>query len=356
MSAATIGPRVLVTGGAGFLASYLVRALLDIGCKVRVFDVRAAFEGNATVESRVGDIRDYRALRSACDGIDTVFHTAAVISLLGVARPDERRRVYDINVLGTENVIRACKDAGVGRLVYTSSANVGIDREVIEGDESTPYAAAFVDLSTETKVLADQRVLAANDPKGLRTVAIRPGGIWGPGDGGLMIRTFVEQLAAGALMATIGDGKAVVDNTHVENLVDAELLAAKGLADRPEVVGGQGYYVTDDERINGLEWFRPLAEGLGYDFPTLRLPGGPMLRIAHLLEWLHYLGGPVPTLTRIGVLKLIRASSFKIDKARRELGYAPRVQSAEGLEACLPDARDLHHRLRAERSLPGARA
>ncbi len=88
-----------------------------------------------------------------------------------------------------------------------------------------------------------------------------------------------------------------------------------------------------------MEWFRPLVEGLGHRWPRRRIPGWLMLRIAHGLEWLHFLGGPEPMLTRRGVLNLIQDASFRIDKAREDLGYVPRVRSAEGLRAILPDVK-----------------
>lgn len=348
VDAEALGPLCLVTGGAGYLGAALVRALLDVGVRVRVFDVRPADFDDPRVEVVVGDVRSYRALSDACEGVVTVFHAAAIINLLGLYGSDVRRRVFDINVLGTEHVLRACRAKGVARLVYTSSVNVGIDRVVDEGDERDGYARSFVDLYTESKVTADRLVLDADDVDGLRTCALRPGGIWGPGEGGLMIKAFLTELAAGRFKASIGDGRAVADNTHVDNLVDAELLAALGLAERADVVGGQGYYVTDDERINGVEWFRPLAEGLGYDFPRLRVPGRLMYRIAHGLELAHLLGAAEPTVTRIGVLKLTRSSAFRIDKARRELGYEPRVRRDDGLAALLPDARATHDRLRGQ--------
>src|SRR5690606_38680698 len=129
-----IGPEVLITGGAGYLGKHLSRRLLDLGCRVRTFD-RAAQGPDPRVEHYAGDIRDYAALREAARGVDAIFHAAAVIVMVGVARLETRRRTFDINVLGTEHVIRACRELGIGRLIYTSSANVLLDRPVVEADE-----------------------------------------------------------------------------------------------------------------------------------------------------------------------------------------------------------------------------
>ncbi len=331
LTAEDVGPRCLVIGGAGYFGGYLVEALVALGCEVHSFDRAEPREAREGVSERVGDIRDPEALRLACAGMDTVFHAAAVMNLLGVARRGVRDEVFAINVGGTEKVISACRLGGVGRLVYTSTANVAFSRRCLEVDESSGYAQSFVDLYGESKVAAERAVLGADGGCGLRTVALRPGGLWGPGRGGLMIQTFLEQLLAGRFVASIGDGEAVVDNTHVWNLIRAELLAARALGREAERVGGQAYFITDDERINGVEWFRPLVRALGYRMPTRRIPGGLMYGLAWSMEHAHALGAPAPPVTRVGVLKLVRPSAFRIDRAREELGYAPMIGQREGL-------------------------
>ena len=335
LTAAGVGPRVLITGGGGYLGGFLVSSLLELGCEVRTLDV---VHGDLPdgVDQRIGDIRELDTVISAAEGVDIVFHAAAVIELVGIASKTVRERAFGVNVTGTAHVIEACRRQGVGRLVHTSSANVCIDGEILEADESAPYAESFVDLYAETKVPAEKAVLAA-DGEGLRTVALRPGGLWGPGTGGFMVTSFLAQLDN--LVALIGDGTAVVDNTHVHSLVRAELLAAQALRDRPEVVGGQAYFVTDEERLNGIEWFRPIAEGLGYPWPTRRIPGWLMYGIGWASEVTYRFGGPKPTLTRIGVLKLVRGSSFRCDKARADLGYAPLYTRDGGVALHLDDYR-----------------
>lgn len=341
---ATVGPRCLVTGGAGYLGEHLCKALVGAGCHVRSLD-RVPSE-HPGVEALVADIRDANAVRSACADIDVVFHAAAMMSFVGIAPRAEREAIWSVNVDGTRNVIDACRAEGVGRLVYTSSANVVIDAEILEADESAPYAATFVDLYGPSKAEAERQVLAANGDD-LGTVALRPGGLWGPGRGGFMIAAFLEQLAQDRFVASIGDGTAVVDNTHIHNLVRAELLAAVALLERPKQVGGRPFFITDEERINGIEWFRPIAEGLGYDFPTRSLPGSLAYGIAWLSEVAYWMGGPVPTLTRIGVLKLTRGSSFVNHQARAELGYEPVLRRDEGVALHLDDYRALLEQLKA---------
>jgi 3beta-hydroxy-delta5-steroid dehydrogenase/steroid delta-isomerase len=271
-----------------------------------------------------------------------VFHAAAAMSFVGTGPTAARERVFSINVGGTRAVLEGAAAAGVRALVATSSANVVLDRELVEVGEEVPYASTFVDWYGESKAEGERLVRAADTPGGLRTVALRPGGIWGPGEGGLMITAFLDQLAAGRFVATLGRPDAVVDNTHVDSLVRAELLAARALRWTPDIVGGQAYFVTDDERLHGTAWFRPLVEGLGHRWPRARIPG----RVAYALAWLgeqaYRLGGPEPVLTRIGVLKLDRSSALRVDRARRDLGYAPLWTRDTGLAAARDDHRALY--------------
>ena len=338
---ADLGPVCLVVGGAGFLGQALTGALLERGHRVRVLD-RTPLPAGGRAEQHLADIRDLGAVREATSGVSTVFHTAAVINLLGVYDRATRAEVFGINCDGTRNVIRACVDAGVPRLVYTSTNSVCFDPDpVVNGDESKPYATRFIDLYAESKVEAERDVLAADGVRGLRTVALRPAGLWGPGPGCYMLQKFVEELARGSLVATIGDGRAVSDNTHVANLVHAELLAAEKLVETPDAVGGRAYFITDEEQLNLMEWFRPLLEGLGYSMPRWSIPARLMYGIAYLMEWAHRLGGPRPKMTRLEVHNLTSSFTFRTDRARRELGYAPLIQREEGQRICLPYYREV---------------
>jgi 3beta-hydroxy-delta5-steroid dehydrogenase/steroid delta-isomerase len=334
-----IGPVCLVTGGAGFFGRCLVRRLVREGVRVRVLDVvRASPE--ADVEHVVADLRDAEAVAKATEGVSTVFHTAALINLAGVVRADVRQKVTDVNVGGTENVITACRRHGVERLVYTSSNNVVFDREIELGDESEPYAERAFDLYTMTKRESEKRVLAAGKAGTLRTCSLRPGGIWAPYAGGVMIDKVVEQLAKGTFVARIGAG-ASADNTHVENLAEAQILAARALRLKPELVSGEAYFITDDEPMDSVEWFRPLVEALGYTMPERRIPAPLMYALAYGMEWASRLSGKPALVTRLEVLKVTRTHTFRIAKARAHLGYEPLIKRADGLLACLPFAQEL---------------
>ena len=172
------------------------------------------------------------------------------------------------------------------KLIFTSSITVSVDGPIREGDETAPYVGTdgLPDLYSQTKSLAEKMVLEADDPNGLRTAAVRPGGVWGPGEGAMMVRDFLEHLAAGQFKLKIGDGTSVTDNVHVDSVVDVHFLLAKKLGEDPELVGGQAYFVSDDEPTNPVGWYRPIVEGLGYSWPRLHMPRSLAYGIAYLGE------------------------------------------------------------------------
>ncbi|MBK7773859.1 MAG: NAD-dependent epimerase/dehydratase family protein [Sandaracinaceae bacterium] len=226
----TIGPRCLVTGGCGYLGRALVQRLLSLGCEVHTLDLAEAAP-DPRARHFQGDLRDFASIAPAFEGVHTVFHSAALIATVEerFAQPALRRMAYAVNVVGTENVLRAARAAGVKALVHVSSINVVMDHAIDGGDETLPHATQAPDLYSRTKIAAERVALAADQPGGLRVCAIRPGGIWGPGRGGMMLDAMVAELAKGSFKATIGDGKTPLDNTHVDNVVDAALLAARAL-------------------------------------------------------------------------------------------------------------------------------
>lgn len=164
----------------------------------------------------------------------------------------------------------------------------------------------------------------------LRTCAIRPAAIWGPHETRHLPRV-VKYLEQGLFFFTFGDPAAKMDFVHVRNLAEAHILAAEGLtAERGYVAAGQAYFVSDGEdlAVNNFEFFRPLVEGLGYQFPRLRLPLLLVYWVAFLLEIVHWAVHRwlpfEPLLTRAEVYKAGVNHWFSIDKAREELGYRPR--------------------------------
>jgi 3beta-hydroxy-Delta5-steroid dehydrogenase / steroid Delta-isomerase len=342
----------LVTGASGFLGRHLALALLRRGHRVRGFDLAPAAVSHPHYEHVRADLTAGEALAKACAGVDTVFHTAAVLDFVRFANAERRERSYAVNVRAVERLVRAAREAGVARLVHTSTNNVTFDAPVISGDETFPYAARARDLYTETKILGEQVALAANGHGGLLTCAIRPGGIYGPGEA-LVFPRLVEECDRGLYAATIGDGSALSDNTFIENLVDAQIEAARHLLPGSPVCG-QAYFVTDGRPLNYFAFFRPVVEALGFRHPQRSLPAGPLHGLMTLWEvlhrWLAPLGVPRPPLLALEVRKIAISHYNRTDKARRDFGWKPRVSPDEAILRMIePCRRLLAERERVER-------
>lgn len=339
--------KVLITGGSGFLGKTFVETLLDRGYSVRVLDVNPCQFDHPDFEMHVGNICDIDFVSKACEGVDTVFHTAAIIELRDTKMVDERTRKlsYDVNLEGTKNIVKACQKQGVKRLVYTSSNSVVLDgNPITNGNESLPYVTTFRDLYTETKTKAEQYVLKSNGEQGLLTAAIRPSGIWGVGDQ-TVFKTVIEQLHNGLFKVIVGDGSAKLDNSYVHNLIHGQILAANQLYDGGSAPG-QAYFINDGEPVNMMYFIRPVVETLGYKFPKMHVPYLLVRGVLEVWQWLHLnVGIKQPPQPPLALARVCKDNYFSIEKARRDLGYEPLYTSEEAMEHCIPYYIELHNEL-----------
>lgn len=341
--------RILVTGGSGFVGANLVTTLLDRGYRVCSFDrAPSPLPQRPRLEVLQGDICHPAVCAAAVDGIDTVFHTAAIIELMGGASvTDEyRRRSFSVNVGGTENLVRAGQQAGVRRFVYTSSNSVVMDgQNILDGDERLPYTDRFNDLYTETKVVAERYVLSQNGVNGMLTCAIRPSGIWGAGDQ-TMFRKLFESAIAGHVKVLVGRRSARLDNSYVHNLIHGFILAAEHLVPGG-TAPGQAYFINDAEPVNMMEFARPVMDACGQPWPRLRV-NGPMVRAA-MTGWqrLHFrFGLPEPLLEPLAVERVYLNNYFSIAKASRDLSYQPLFTTKRALAQCLPYYVEMFQRMK----------
>jgi nucleoside-diphosphate-sugar epimerase len=327
----------LVTGGGGFLGGYIVEALLVRGDRVRSFgrgDYPQLREKG--VEVVRGDIRDNDALRTACAGVDCVFHAAA---LPGIGMNREAYRA--VNQVGTELLLANCRRQGVRRFVYTSSPSVVFaGRDQCGVDERAPYDFGWMRANrahySESKACAEQAVLAANG-EAMKTCALRPHLIWGPGDTHLIPR-LVARARSGRLRR-VGDGSNLVDITYVENAADAHLLAADGLAtecsvDAASSPAGRVYFISQGEPVNCWQWIDEI----------LALVNLPPVQKSMSLETASRIGTACetayrllclksePPMTRFLAAQLATSHWFDISAARRDLGHQTRVSTAEGMQ------------------------
>jgi len=321
--------RALVTGGAGFLGRYLVEQLLVRGDEVTVF-TRGVYPSLAKMGARLvrGDVQDAGAVAGACAGKDVVFHVAAKAGLWG---PWEA--FYGPNVAGTRNVIAACREHGVRKLVNTSSPSVIFDGTPQEGvNEAYPYPAHYESVYPHTKALAEQLVTQANDAS-LLTVSLRPHLIIGPRDNHLIPALLAR--AKTGLLPQVGDGTNKVDLTYVEDAARAHLLVADALEPGSPVAGppGEGhvYFISQDEPVVLWPWIRQLLREMDYPQPRFRV-SLPVARAAGgLLEGLHRLlrlKGE-PRLTRFVASELAQSHYYDISAAKRDFGYAPQLSMDE---------------------------
>lgn len=312
--------QALIIGGNGFLGMALARALKQAGInRVRSFDL--SVHPDPEIESVTGDLRDLQQVTQACAGIDTVFQTAALVDW----GPRSRARLFAVNVDGNRNVIAACRERNVARLIYTSSIDVVFDGSPIRnGTEALPYPPRHLDDYGETKAIAERDVLHAHDPAGLQTCALRSAGIYGPRDRH-RFPSIIKAVRQGQ-MVRLGNGNAKFDHIYITNLVEAHLRAAQALQPG-SAVGGQAYFVTDHEPSNFYDFFTPYLQALGWPVPSKRIPLSVAYGLALAMEALGRIGlGPQPPLlTRYVVLSTCRDFYFSSEKARREFSYTPVV-------------------------------
>jgi nucleoside-diphosphate-sugar epimerase len=319
--------KVAVTGGGGFIGRNLVRRLLARGVETVVIGRRSYPElEQAGAIPAQGDIRDRAFLDHAFQGCDTVFHVAAKAGIWG-----SRQEYFGTNLTGTINVIAACRAKGVANLVHTSTPSVVFaGRDIAGGDESLSYPDKFLCHYAASKAAAEQAVLAANN-SALRTVALRPHLVWGPGDTNLIPR-LVERGRKG-LLKRVGEGANLVDISYIDNVVTAHLLAAENLAGSA-IAAGKAYFISQGEPVNLWGWIDEFFALVGVPPVRKAVSYRKAKAAGAVLETIYKLLGieREPLMTRFLAGQLAQSHWFSIAAARCDLGYSPEVTTTEGLQ------------------------
>jgi nucleoside-diphosphate-sugar epimerase len=320
----------LVTGGSGFVGRALVDALRARGDRVIVAEPFGEPWRDDVQFERV-DVRDTEALTRILAGVNTVFHNASLVH----TKHNRVDDVWSVNLGGTRSVLQACWKARVQKLIYVSTASAVYEGSDIEnGDETLPYARKSQAPYADSKIAAERELLAASGQRGVLTCAIRPHVIFGPGD-----RRFLPAILAraesGSLRFSVGvRNQKLSDFTYVDNLIDALLLADQKLvAGSP--VAGQAYFVTNGEPMPFFTFVAKVLQELGLPRILGGVPYPIVFAAAAIKEGLDTLrGGTLNAedgMSRFAVRYMVRHHYFSIAKARRDLGYEPRVSIDEGI-------------------------
>ncbi len=319
--------RILVTGGGGFLGKAIIVHLIAHTPFVRSLSRKYYPElEKLKVQQIQGDLADADAVSQACQNQDIVLHVAAKTG--GMWGSEDQ--YHATNVVGTNNVIKACRQQGVVYLVYASSPSVIYDgdADLMGVDESVPYPKRYQTAYQKTKAMAEQLVVKACGDD-LRTIVLRPHLIWGPGDTHFAPR-IIERAKA---LRQVGDGKNRIDTTYIDNAAWAHILAAEKLMVNKKL-SGRIFFISNGEPIYLWDMVNHILKTAGLPPVKKSIPKSVAYVIGAVLEGV-YTGLRIrsePKMTRFLANELARSHWFDIRAARKDLGYAPRVSMEEGLK------------------------
>lgn len=313
--------KILVTGGTGFTGKALVSKLLDLEHDVVALDSK---EGLRTGDLRdrgatvvLGSVTDPQVVRRCMDGVEVVHHLAAAFRETNVGD----RHYWDVNVGGTRNVLEAALDQGVRKFVYCSTCGVHGNVDPVPGDEDSPIKPA--DCYQRTKYEAEP-VVRGFARNGMETTILRPAAIYGPGDPERFY--MIYKRVAGGTFPIFGSGRTYYHPLYIDNLVEAFLLAME-----PGRGHGGAYLIADDQYVEIETLVKKVAEAMGVSVRTPHYPILPLIAAGHVCDVLCRPLGIKPPIFPRRVDWFRQNRAFRIDKARRDLGYRPRVGLEEGL-------------------------
>ncbi|CAA0839358.1 3beta-hydroxysteroid-dehydrogenase/decarboxylase isoform 3 [Striga hermonthica] len=334
-----------VLGGRGFIGRTLVERLLKVGSWiVRVVDAAKvpelessellladALSSGGAVYFQV-DVRDKSQIVEAINGVSVVFYTDSMDSY-----PPDFYFCYNIIVQGAKNIVNACQECKVKRLVYNSSAVVVFDysHNICHGNESLPYSGQVWDTITDLKTQAEALILFANDVDGLLTCALRPCNVFGPGDKQIL-PMLVNVAKSNWAKFIIGSGNNLSDFTYVENVAYAHICAEESLCSQLATVSGKVFFITNLEPMKFWEFASSLLEGLGYLRPVISLPAWVVRCIVYLIKLLHVKSDTKRLDLCASVYNIASFAShtrtFSCSAAQNHIQYSPVVTMEEAVK------------------------
>ncbi len=316
--------RCLITGASGFIGGHIAEACVKRDWQV----VAVARPASATtfldslgLLTLRGQMSDPAFLNKALDDVDVVVHCAAKVGNWGPV--DEYRPV---NVDNLRHLLTACKGRSLSRFIHMSSLGVYAPQDYYGADETVPPPARHRDSYSQTKMEAEQLALQYQRDFGVPVVVLRPGFVYGPRD-----RTVLPKIIQGLREGTVrypGGGHTALNTIYIGNLVDAVFLAI----DQTQAVG-QIYNLTDGEFVTKRRFIEAIADAMALPHPRRT----PPLWLAKVVTWVYEArakrrGATEAPRFNFASLKFLGLNlDFSIDKARRELGYRPRVTFEDGM-------------------------
>ncbi|KAM7266260.1 hypothetical protein ACFE04_004157 [Oxalis oulophora] len=343
----------VVIGGRGLLGKLLVRRLLKLGnWIVRVADSSSSSSSHSDDDVDECDsllakaIADGSASYSQCDVRDksqivkVVEGSSVVFYMEPKDYPDDFYSCYMIIVQGSKNVIAACQECRVRRLIYNSTADIisGGSNDIVNGNETFSCDWMFWDMLTDLRAHAEALVLVANNIDGLLTCALRPSNLFGPGYS-QFVPLLVKLAKSGWAKFIIGKGENLADFTYVENVCHAHICAAEALDSRTSFVAGKTFFITNLEPMKFWEFVSLLLEGLGYQRPVINIPSRLVLYILLILKvTCETLGLRIPKFRfspHFFVQLASRTRTFDCTSAEEYLGYTPSIPLEEGIQSTI---------------------
>ena len=323
--------KILVTGGGGFLGEHLIEALLKLDHQVISFS-RSFYPKleQLGVQQRQGNISHFDDVNKAMLGTDACFHVASKVAMWG--KWDD---FYQTNVIGTQNIIKACKSNNVKHLIYTSSPSVVFGDNSLAGvNEEAPYPKKAYGRYGHSKAIAEKLALEANGSH-LNVISLRPHLIYGPGDSNLI--PGLIDAAKKSKLRIIGDGQNSVDVLYIANAVDAHICALEAMKNNKQEAFGKAYFIGQgpvklwdfiNQALNKLD-MKPVNKKMNFQLAYF---------IGFLVEMIYTLFGiqnEKPPMTRFVALQLAKDHYFDHTRALKLLGWTAKVTVDEGIEkAC----------------------
>lgn len=320
--------KVFITGGGGFLGSYICSELFENDEVISFSRNTYPMLESMGIKQIQGDLAYYSDVENAMRGCVAVFHVAAKAGIWG-----EEKEYYETNVIGTQNIIKACQNLKVKYLIYTSSPSVIFQGKKIEGQSENDlnYPQEFLATYPKTKAMAEKMILAANS-ENLKTVALRPHLIWGPGDEHFLPR--LKEKKKQNKLRLIGKGEALIDHVYVENASYAHVLALREMQKQNPKLCGKAYFITQNNPVSVLRFVNMLLNAMGEEEVKEFIPEKTAYFIASIMEKTYRLLKikKEPALTRFMVEQLAKSHYFDGSAAKNDFGYEPIISTQIGLD------------------------